>query len=171
MDRSVVGSVICKPTQAYSGYNFIVFFSGVCVVFLLLAAGNMSSLVKLHVHGDLGKTGDLRIWLVICFAVLLPCSWLGTPKEFWGIAVGASLATAVACLMICVCIGLDMPADLKNVQQPTVNFESFFSGMENAARDFSFIMNYATTRRDSQLSLRQTTWRHTSGVCLRALSC
>ena len=100
------------------------------MVFLILAAGNMSNLINLPVHGDIGKTGELRIWLVICFAVLLPCSWLGTPKEFWGIAVGASLATAVACLMICVCIGLDLPADLK--QQPTVNFESFFSGMKTA---------------------------------------
>lgn len=100
------------------------------MVFLILAAGNMSSLINLPVHGGIGTTGELRIWLVICFAVLLPCSWLGTPKEFWGIAIGASLATAVACLMICVCIGLDLPADLKTVQQPTVNFESFFSGMK-----------------------------------------
>ena len=62
------------------------------MVFLLLAVGNMSSLVNLPVHGDIGKTGELCIWLVISFAVLLPCSWLGTPKEFWGIAVyvGAS---------------------------------------------------------------------------------
>ena len=81
-----------------------IFCLGVCVVFLLLAAGNMSRLVNLPVHGDIGKTGDLWIWLVICFAVLPPCSWLGTSKEFWGIAVGTSLATAVACLMICVCI-------------------------------------------------------------------
>ena len=93
----------------------IIFCLGVYVVFLILAAGNISSLVHLHVHGDIGKTGELRIWLVICYAVLLPCSWLGTPKEFWGIAVGASLATAVACLMICVCIGLNLPADLKAV--------------------------------------------------------
>ena len=103
------------------------------MVFLLLAAGNMSSLVNLPMHGDIGKTGELRIWLVICFAVLLPCSWLGTPKEFWGIAVGASVATAVACLMICVCIRMDFPADLKSVQQPVVNFESFFSGMKTGA--------------------------------------
>ena len=96
-------------------------------MFLILAAGNMSNLIKLQlsVHG---KT-ELRIWLLICFAVLFPLSWLGTPKEFWGIAVGASLATAVACVMICVCIVLDMPGDLKSVVQPTVHFESFFSGM------------------------------------------
>ena len=94
---------------------------------MILAAENLSNLIELPVdHAD--KTGVLRIWLVICFAVLLPFSWLGTPKEFWGIAVGASLATAVACLMICVCIGLDMPTDLNSVQQPTVNFNSFFGG-------------------------------------------
>ena len=125
-----------------------IFCPGVCVVFLLLAAGNMSSLVNLPVHGGIGKTGELRIWLVICFAVLLPCSWLGTPKEFWGIAVGASLATAVACLMICVCIGMDFPADLKTVQQPTVNFESFFSGMKQRVVFLSsigqFVLKYAT---------------------------
>ena len=103
----------------------------------------MSSLVHLQVHGDIGKTGELRIWLVICFAVLLPCSWLGTPKEFWGIAVGASLATAVACLMICVCIGLDLPADLKTVQQPIVNFESFFSGIKTACQlNWTITQNY-----------------------------
>ena len=99
-------------------------------MFLILVARNMSSLVNLPVHGDIGKTGELRVWLVICFAVLLPCSWLGTPKEFWGIAVGASLVTAVACLKICLCIGLDLPTDLKTVEQPTVSFESFFSGMK-----------------------------------------
>ena len=101
---------------------------------MILAASNLSHLVHLHVD-NLGKTGNLRIWLLICFAVLLPCSWFGTPKEFWGIAVGATVATAVACLMICVCIGLDMPADLKSVQQPTVNFESFFSGMLRRTND------------------------------------
>ena len=100
-------------------------FVGVCVVFLILAAGNMSNLVKLHVSDHT----ELRIWLLICFAVLLPLSWLGTPKEFWGIAIGASVATAVACLMICICIVLDMPADLNSVEQPTLRFESFFSGM------------------------------------------
>lgn len=100
-------------------------------MFMILAAGNLSNLTELPVDYA-SKTGELRIWLVICFAVLLPFSWLGTPKEFWGIAVGASLATAVACLMICVCIGLDMPTDLNSGQQPTLDFESFFSGMNKS---------------------------------------
>lgn len=127
---------------------------GVCVVFLLLAAGNMSSLVNLPVHGDVGKTGELRIWLVICFAVLLPCSWFGTPKEFWGIAVGASLATAVACLMICVCIRLDFPADLKTVQQPIVNFESFFSAFGTILFSFGGASTFPTIQTDMKKSSR-----------------
>ena len=103
------------------------------MVFLILAAENISGLVSLHVN-HFGKTGELRIWLLICFAILLPGSWLGTPKEFWGIAVGATLCSAVACLMICTLIALDMPADLKSVQQPIVTFESFFSGMLRRAQ-------------------------------------
>ena len=97
-------------------------------MFLILAAGNLTNLVNLHV-ADVGKTGELRIWLVICFAVLLPYSWLGTPKHFSGIAVSASVATAMACLLICVCIALDMPSDLNTVEQPSLSFESFFSGV------------------------------------------
>ena len=128
----VIGSVIAfvfifRRYKIKHARKFSFLFVGVAVVFLILAAGNMSHLIELKVSDD--TETELRIWLLICFAVLFPLSWLGTPKEFWGIAVGASLATAVACVMICICIALDMPEDLKSVEQPTVHFERFFSGM------------------------------------------
>ena len=103
-------------------------------MFLILAAQNLSNLISFHV-ADLSIKGQLRIWLLICFAFLLPCSWLGTPKEFWGIAVVASLATALACLLICVCIGLDMPNDLSQVEKTPVTFQSFSSGELNKQID------------------------------------
>ena len=47
------------------------------MVFLILAAGNMSSLVNLPVHGDIGKTGELRIWLcnLLCSPTSLLLAW------------------------------------------------------------------------------------------------
>ncbi|XP_068744758.1 uncharacterized protein [Montipora capricornis] len=123
---------------------------GVCVVFLILAAGNMSNLVKLHVSDHT----ELRIWLLICFAVLLPLSWLGTPKEFWGIAIGASVATAVACLMICICIVLDIPADLNSVEQPTVRFESFFSAFGTILFSFGGASTFPTIQTDMKKASR-----------------
>lgn len=125
---------------------------GVAVVFLILAAGNMSHLIELKVSGD--SETELRIWLLICFAVLFPLSWLGTPKEFWGIAVGASLATAVACVMICVCIALDMPEDLKSVEQPTVHFESFFSAFGTILFSFGGASTFPTIQTDMKRSSR-----------------
>ena len=71
---------------------------------------------------------NLRLWLLICATVLLPFTWLGTPKEFWGIAIGASVATALACLLICVCIGIDRGSELGQAEERQVTFESFASG-------------------------------------------
>ncbi|KAJ7377328.1 hypothetical protein OS493_029687 [Desmophyllum pertusum] len=94
----------------------------------------------------------VSVCINITLIVLLPCSWLGTPKEFWGIAVGASVATAVACLMICVCIGLDMPADLKSVQQPTVTFQSFFSAFGTILFSFGGASTFPTIQTDMKKS-------------------
>lgn len=106
------------------------FFLGVCIVFLILASQNLDKLITSHINVHFLQEGQhsLRMWLLICAAVLLPCSWLGTPKEFWVIAIGASSATALACLLICVAMGIELPRDLSQVEQKEVTFLSFFSG-------------------------------------------
>ncbi len=39
-------------------------------------------------------------WTLVISAVMLPIAMFGTPKDFWPIAVGAMLFTAIACLLI-----------------------------------------------------------------------
>lgn len=73
--------------------NFTMF--GASVVFLLLGSENLQSLVK-----DLGKDLSFCYWLFIVAGVLLPISWLGTPKDFWPIAIGATVATSIACCVV-----------------------------------------------------------------------
>ncbi|GFO10639.1 amino acid transporter antl1-like isoform x2 [Plakobranchus ocellatus] len=68
---------------------------GSCVVFVLLASQNISDLVA-----SIGPSWSFCSWLVIVAAALCPFCWLGTPKDFWPIALAAALATAVACLVI-----------------------------------------------------------------------
>merc|ERR1719397_419424 len=70
--------------------------------------------------------------MVIVSAVLVPLTWLGTPKDFWGIAVGALVSTMVACLLIvinCVTAGGDIHN--RTYPQPTVHgsFQAFSSIM------------------------------------------
>ncbi|XP_069110122.1 uncharacterized protein [Argopecten irradians] len=79
----------------------ITMFGG-AVVFLLLAAENMETLVK-----DLGHDISFCFWLLIIAGVLVPFTWFGTPKDFWLIAYGATIATASAAVIIVVSVGLD----------------------------------------------------------------
>ena len=66
---------------------------GVAVIFLIIAAHNLESLV--------GRTAvHFCDWTYIITAVMIPVSMLGTPKDFWPIAVGAMICTAVACVLI-----------------------------------------------------------------------
>ncbi|KAK7478884.1 hypothetical protein BaRGS_00029865 [Batillaria attramentaria] len=82
--------------------NFTLF--GVSVVFLLLASQNMHLIFKQHIgHVDL----SFCYWLLIVGGVLLPCSWPGTPKDFWPVAVGATTATSLACIILVITMGVD----------------------------------------------------------------
>ncbi|XP_060067512.1 uncharacterized protein LOC132547726 [Ylistrum balloti] len=77
---------------------------GGAVVFLLLAADNMETLVK-----ALGHDISFCFWLLIIAGFLVPFTWFGTPKDFWLVAYGATLASASATVIIVVSIGLDAP--------------------------------------------------------------
>ncbi|KAF6025922.1 hypothetical protein EB796_015771 [Bugula neritina] len=66
---------------------------GVSVVFMLLAATNFSAVFQ-----QVPALGfSPCFWMIILVAILTPFVWLGTPKDFWPIAVGATVATAIAC--------------------------------------------------------------------------
>ncbi|XP_070199906.1 uncharacterized protein [Littorina saxatilis] len=81
--------------------NFTLF--GVSCVFLLLASQNLHS-VFLNNHAfDL----SFCYWLFIVAAILLPFTMPATPKEFKFVALAASAATTVACVILVVLMGLD----------------------------------------------------------------
>ena len=73
----------------------------------------------------MSSKNEYRIWLVICTSVLLPLTWLGTPKNFWPVALFAIIATSVACLLIIIKIGVDFGGVATD---RVVTSSSFFSG-------------------------------------------
>ncbi|CAK8697798.1 unnamed protein product [Clavelina lepadiformis] len=85
--------------------NISVYFTlfGVCVVLLLIASGNIQTLLS---QVDLEMS--LCYWVMIIGGVLAPFCWLKSPKDFWPIALGATLTTAVACVLIFVQALLDI---------------------------------------------------------------
>lgn len=90
---------------------------GVSVIFLLIAAANIHSLLP-HI---VLKFCD---WTIIIAVLMCPVSMLGTPKDFWPIAVGAAIFTAIACLFIFI---QTMRESVDSNNHPgEVTFKSFF---------------------------------------------
>ncbi|XP_060063323.1 uncharacterized protein LOC132543823 [Ylistrum balloti] len=101
--------------------NFTLF--GVGTVFLLLASENIEALFK-----DVGFDLSFCVWCIILAAILTPVTWLGTPQDFWQVAVGATIATAIACVVLITNIGLESK---DKVDEPVIHnkikFLDFFT--------------------------------------------
>jgi len=70
---------------------------GTGCVYLVIIASFMSNLSH-----EAGFELNPCLWMIIMAAVLCPVCWLGTPKDFWPMAIGALITTVVACVMIMV---------------------------------------------------------------------
>ncbi|XP_048769154.1 uncharacterized protein LOC125675475 isoform X2 [Ostrea edulis] len=99
--------------------NFTLF--GVSTVFLLLASENVHDLIKDWTETDV----SFCIWLVILAAVICPLTWFGTPADFWPVAVGATVATALACVLLIINVAMDK-GTYNPVLHSRTEFEQFF---------------------------------------------
>ena len=70
----------------------------VCVVFLLLMGEIFSEFAPIH---GISHRNQMRIWFVTCSLVLIPLTMFGTPKDFWGIGLLASVCSGIAAILIC----------------------------------------------------------------------
>ncbi|KAL3882288.1 hypothetical protein ACJMK2_028650 [Sinanodonta woodiana] len=99
--------------------NFTLF--GVACVFLLIASENIQSLLS-----DAGVNISFCYWSIVIAGVLTPLTWLGTPSDFWFVAVGATCATAVACVILVANMIKDKP-NHPTVEHSNPDFLSFFT--------------------------------------------
>ena len=70
-----------------------------CIVFLLLLGEIATQLAPLPIE-KVSHRNQLRIWFVVCGVALLPFTFLGTPKDFWGVGPLASVASVLASVLI-----------------------------------------------------------------------
>ncbi|XP_055332577.1 uncharacterized protein LOC129584441 [Paramacrobiotus metropolitanus] len=119
--------------------NITLFGAG--TVFLLLAAENMKTLFC-----NLGGIAISQCyWILIVAAVLCPILWLGTPKDFWPLAMGAALATAIAVVLIIIQAGLDFTPGVK---YGTSSFSVFFLAFGTMAFAFGGHPTFPTIQDD-----------------------
>lgn len=116
----------------------VVTLLGASVVFLLLSAKEVSTILNVKIGSfDTPKT-EFRIWLLVIGGILIPCTWFASPKEMWLFAYGASLCTIIACVMIviraCMVIYNNGVIAASQRDEPTV--ESFFTAFGTIAFAF-----------------------------------
>lgn len=99
---------------------------GTVVVYILLASENIRSLVS--------EWTSLSMCLiaVILTCVVIPVTWFGTPKDFWGTALAATMATLTASLLVFANILKDSPGISDQVHSE-VTIVSFFTAFGTMA--------------------------------------
>lgn len=125
--------------------NLQLFFT--CVVYLLLASEIVGSFISFHV-GNIHPQGNLRIWLIILTVVITPLTWLGTPKDFWFIAIAAAGSTTIALVLIWVKYGLIAPDDLGTVEKAPVTFATLASAFGTFVFGFTGTSLFPTIQSD-----------------------
>ena len=96
-------------------------YGGGCV-FIVLISQMLMSLMS-----GVGLQLSLCQWMVVTATCLTPLTWMGSPKDFWPIAVGALITTCVACILIvikCILLGTEM----ETITYPPPSAEGFFKG-------------------------------------------
>jgi len=118
-----------------------------CVVYLLLAAEIVGSFVSFHV-GHIHQQGNLRLWLIILACIITPLTWLGTPKDFWFVAVAAAGSTTLALLLVWIKYGMIAPEDLGAVEKAPVTLGSFASAFGTFVFGFTGASLFPTIQSD-----------------------
>ncbi|XP_045138356.1 amino acid transporter AVT1B-like [Portunus trituberculatus] len=114
---------------------------GVSIVTILLSAEIVESVLN-----PLLPNVTVCTWLVVCGAVLVPLSWLGTPKEFWHVSVLALVAAVAAVVVVVIKILLEPLGEGTLHSAPTT--QSFFLGFGAIMFSFGGAVVFPTIQND-----------------------
>ncbi|XP_054275664.1 uncharacterized protein LOC128994869 isoform X1 [Macrosteles quadrilineatus] len=94
---------------------------GAAIVYLLMAAEIVQELLQ-----DLIPQVNYCIWFLLFAILITPPMWLGSPKDFWIVGVGALLTTAISCVLLFTQIVMDGLRRTEPVPHKPHSFHEFF---------------------------------------------
>jgi len=119
---------------------------GAGCVFIVLIAETVRSLFE-----SVNVEMSLCVWMLIVAGILTPLTWLGSPKDFWPIAVGALLTTVAACVLIIIQALLDHREFMdkgNEVRYPPANFEGSLKAFASIMFAFAGASTFPTIQAD-----------------------
>lgn len=137
-----------RPGRILVSFCIIFTLFGGCVVFLLLTGNIFSRLVI-----RLGANISICDAILIFGGVLIPISWLGTPKDFWPAALVATLATFTSLVLLLMLIANDItPERMARVRHDTPTLLSFFTAFGTFVYSFGGHSVFLTIQSDMRTS-------------------
>ena len=117
-----------------------------CVFIVLIG----QCLESLFAEAGLHPFDNICSWMPIVAAGLIPLTWLGTPKDFWQIAVGALLSTVAACVGIIIQGLIDHhdPVLVSKVSYPDPTFKGCIKAFATIMFAFAGASTFPTIQAD-----------------------
>ncbi|XP_037087053.1 amino acid transporter AVT1B-like [Pollicipes pollicipes] len=113
---------------------------GGSIVYVLLSAELLQDLA--------GSTMINCYWILVVAGVLCPCSFLGSPKDFWFIGVTALASTVLAWLCILIHLSMHYSVTVVNATHESPTFGTLFLGMASILFAFGGASSFPTIQND-----------------------
>ena len=118
-----------------------------CLVFLLLSGEILSKLIPLKIS-NISSHNELRVWISITVGLLLPFNLLGSPKDFWGIALAATVTSLTTGTLMLICLGICGYHNTVQVSYPKISPENTFAAFGIIVFAFSGVGIFPTVQSD-----------------------
>lgn len=118
---------------------------GAGTVYLLLASQIMQELL-LDVFPDF----SFCFWFLLIAVLLTPAMWLGSPKDFWLVGIGALFTTAFACVLMFTQIVMDGLNNVDKVHHEVHGFQDFFLSFGTLLFAFGGASTFPTIQNDME---------------------
>ena len=123
-----------------------------CIQFTLFGAGTvyllLSSQILQKLLKDLFPNQSFCFWFLIIALILTPAMWLGSPKDFWAVAITATVTTILACICMFSQSVLDGNHKSGRVPHRIHDFHEFFLAFGTLLFAFGGASTFPTIQND-----------------------
>ncbi|KAL0280259.1 UNVERIFIED_CONTAM: hypothetical protein PYX00_001604 [Menopon gallinae] len=125
-----------------------------CIQFTLFGAGTVYLLLAAQIVKDLMDSifpsMGLCTWFLVIGLLLIPAMWLGSPKDFFAVGLGALLTTAISCVLMFTQIVMDGMNNSKPVVRNVHGFRDFFLAFGTILFAFGGASTFPTIQNDME---------------------
>ncbi|XP_043234586.1 amino acid transporter AVT1B-like [Amphibalanus amphitrite] len=141
------------PEIAYRAFgNPLKYLASVAIFINQFGSGVVYVLLSAELIRDLVQSAGFDMvecyWILVIAAILTPCTFLGSPKDFWFIGVTALVSTMLAWLCIIIHLGMYYDETVDKAEHTSPTFKTLFLGMATILFAFGGASSFPTIQND-----------------------